>query len=354
MNNARHLSLLALTALLLTTGAGCLGGAKTTNGSGGVYASADNGATWQGAMAVPTAAGIGTLSEVDVLSIERDPADAMSVYLGTLANGLFTSLDGGASWSRPKEPLLRQGAVIDVAVDPRDVCTYYVLTPDRLIKTTSCGRKFDTESYKETATGERLSAVALDWANPDTVWLGDTDGAIIRSGDAGKTWAVAQRIKDDVTTISVSNANSNQVTVGTLRSGIIRTSDGGVTWKGLTDEWKQFKGSDAVKQIVQSKDGKTVLALTNYGLVISDDQGVTWRGVALVPAAGSAGITAVGLSPSSPQVIYYGSGSALAVSKNGGQTWAFNDLPSTRVPSAILVDPTNPLGLLMGVRTPKK
>lgn len=354
MTHARTLSLAALLAVLLTTGAGCFGGSATTNAAGGVYASTDSGTNWKSSMAVPTPNAIGSLSEVDVLSIARDPADASSVYLGTLANGLFMSLDGGASWSRPKEPLLRQGAVIDVAVDPRDVCTYYVLTPDRVMKTTSCGRKFDTETYKNTNTGERLSAIALDWANPDVVWVGDTDGAIVRSGDAGKTWAVAQRIKDDVTSIVVSNADSKMVMVGTARTGIIRTTDGGVTWKSLAEDWKQFRKSDSVMDVVQSKDGKTILALTAYGLVISSDQGATWRGVSLVPSTGDANITAVGISPTSPQVIYYGAPGVFAVSQNSGQTWAFQDLPTTRVPSAIMVDESNPFGILMGVRVPKK
>ncbi len=352
-------SLLVSCAALMLVGAGCLGGSSaSTNGAGGIYGTVNGGHAWTSMNALPLAAGLSTISGVDVLAITRDPSNPNVIYAGTLANGLLTSTDGGKSWQRPPSDtafdLLRAGAVLDVQVDPKHPCTYYVLKTDRLIKTDTCGRTYNTEAYKEARANEKLTAMALDWYNPQNIWLGTTAGDVFKSADAGNTWSTSTRLKDDVSSIAVSNADSRVVIVGTARRSIVRTADAGATWKEEEADFKSLKNAAYVHTFAQTADGKEVLVSTDYGLLTSTDMGATWNPLKLVTASGQVKITAVGVAPKNPNVIVYGTASTFYRSVNGGQAWTTSALPTARAASVILFPGDDENTMLLGVETLKK
>jgi len=351
-------SLLVASLSLVLVGAGCLGGSSTPAGGGGVYGSVNGGKTWTSMSALPLATGVSTISGADILALEKDPSNSNVIYAGTLANGLLTSFDAGKSWQRPAEDkafdLVRTGAVLDVEVNPKAPCTFYVLKTDRLLKTDTCGRTYNTEAYKEGRATEKLTAMALDWFNPQSVWLGTTAGDVFHSTDGGATWATADRLKDDVSAIEISNSDSRVVLVGTLRRGMVRSIDAGATWTDFDKDFTPYKKSAYVHGFAQTNDGKTLVMSSDFGLLQSVDAGATWKPITLVTASGEVKIKAVGVAPKNGKVIVYGTDSTIYRSVNGGVAWTTSGLPSTRPASVILFSTDDENTLLLGVQAPPK
>ena len=303
-NAARYLVPVAMLAFL---GAGCLGGGGATGDDGGFFVSTDGGKTWEQSVALPSATGVGTIANVDSVALEIDPSDPSAYYLGTAANGVLYSYDSGTSWLRPENETARSGKVLAVEVDPRDVCTYYVLKSTRVMKTTTCGREFDDQAYVESRTDESLTSMVLDWYNPNTVYLTSTAGDLLRSTDAGTTWASLYRADDQVTSFMVSNADSRVLLLGTRRHGLLRSIDSGATWTEMEDALKdEYKDSDKVYAFAQTADGDTVYMSSAYGLLSSKDNGATWEGLSLIPSSGEVEITAIAVDPADGNNLYFG------------------------------------------------
>lgn len=329
-----RVSLVAGIATFVLLGAGCLGGSSASS-TGGLWISSNTGASWTAMHTLPLATSVGSIGNADILSFAEDPSDASALYAGTKSSGLLVSLDGGATWGRPENAEVSSGAILDIAISSDDVCTYYVLKADRLMKTTSCGREFDIQTYVEGRTKEALTTFALDWYNPKVLYLGTTAGEVLKSSDAGDTWTVVQSIKDSITALEISNADSRFVIMGGARTGLYRSEDSGATWLSFEDNLSDMKGADRVYALVQSGDGLQVVASTKYGLLTSDDKGLTWKGLSLLTASGDVTITALAVDPQNGKKIMYGTQTALYVTADGGSTWSTEDLPSSRAASVL-------------------
>lgn len=346
-----HIALSA--ALLVLAGAGCLGGGSSQGESGGFFLSADSGKTWTQSVAMPTAAGVGTIGAANILAIEIDPTDSSALYLGTTANGMLASLDGGTSWTRPEDELARSGAVVDVEVDPRDVCTYYVAKQDRVMKTTSCGREFDAETYVM-GTDEDIVDLVIDWYSPNTIYVGTTNGDLLRSTDGGATWAALERFSDGIKAMMVSNADSRILLVGTRADGLYRSTDSGATWLQLEEAFDDYRSADKVYELAQSASGSHVYMSTKYGLFLSKDNGATWSEVPLTTAGGEVEITALAVDPNDGDNVIYGTSSTYYRSDSAGTAWTTEELPSTRAASVLLVSPDDANTVYLGVMAQEK
>jgi photosystem II stability/assembly factor-like uncharacterized protein len=85
---------------------------------------------------------------------------------------------------------------------------------------------------------ESITAIAIDWSNPDIIYAGSGDfGGIFKSTNGGTSWdTLARRISWDTVTYIVSvrdldiHPMNPQVIYVTLSSGIIKSIDGGINW----------------------------------------------------------------------------------------------------------------------------
>lgn len=330
---------LAAAAMLLLAGGGCLsfGGGDDVTSDGALWISGDGGSSWSQLAALPGAEGVGSISTVDVTAIEVDPSDSSAWYVGTAGNGLFTSLDSGATWQRPEEVEARSGEIRAIEVDPRDVCTYYVMKKTRLLKTTSCGREFDTEAYVETRE-ELLTDLAIDWYSPDTLYMTTTAGDVFRSTDKAETWSRLYTANDEIEDFIVSNKDSRVLMLGGRRHGLVRSADGGATWTSFEDELKEaFEKSDDVYGFAQSSDGSAVYMTSEYGLLKSADNGATWESVPLITSEAEVEISALAVDPSDKNIVVYGAGRAFYRSTTGGQPWTTEELPTTRLANVLVI-----------------
>jgi hypothetical protein len=112
-----------------------------------------------------------------------------------------------------------------------------------------------------------IFALAADPANNQALIAGNSEGSLLRSTDAGSTWASVHSGKSIPTAIAFSPFKTGLVLAGT-RGGALLSSDGGATWSvpvGLDGR--------AVRAFAFSLT--TIAAATDKGVFISDD-GSAW------------------------------------------------------------------------------
>lgn len=344
----KHLSKIGIAACaLLLVGQGCLGGNSGPPMVGGLWQTADVGRSWAQLNTYPRANEIATISGASVREIKVDPNDPAAYYIGTEQNGMFFSYDYGATWQRPKDPQASSGMALAIEVDPRSVCTIYMLKPDRLLKSTNCSRTFE-DAYVETRANSAVSRFAMDWFNPDILWAGTTQGDVMKSMDGGLSWSTVIRVRSDVTAIEVSNVDSRVIYVGTRNSGFYKSTDGGETWASHQDDMKEFNRSSRVFGFAQTADGSTLVMNSEYGLLKSEDQGETWESIPLVTPPGGVRIWSVALDPKNGDIIYYGTQGIFYQSTSGGNSWITRDFPTAWVPRAMEVHPEQSETVLVG------
>lgn len=343
--------LFLLVAGFALIGQGCLGGGRAGGPDGGLWQTTDSGKNWAHLAALPQAGGVGSTGGVNVNAIEIDPSDDTAYYMATVNNGLFYSYDNGSTWQRPEDAAVRAGNVLDVEVDPRDVCTIYVLKKDAVLKSTDCGRTYQN-SFVESRENNDLTAFVIDWYSPDILWAGTSDGEILRTKDAGATWSSIQQFRDDVTALALSNADSRILLVGTEKRGLqVRDPNTGAFTDYEDILNKDFKESDRVYGFAQTANGSKIVMSTKYGLLVSTDKGNTWEALKLVTPPGEVEIRSVEINPKNLNTIYYGTDTAFYATTNGGESWETLELPSTRALTVLEVHPSVTNVVLAGFAT---
>ena len=338
--------LLALSGLVFA-GAGCLSFGTTTQppppDNGGMLRTVDGAVTWSKLAAVPTATGVGSLASENIMALTADPQDSLTLYAGTYADGLFYTIDGGVTWARPRNDNLRTGSVVAVAVDPKNVCTVYAAKGQHLYKTNDCLRDFSPDVFVETRANVIITGLAVDWYTPSTLWLSESNGDLQESTDSGTTWHRSLSVSSPINSLTVSKTDSRVVLVGTGGTGFFRTGDSGITWTQIDSQLNNMRGAATVFSVAQDSKGVTLVAATQYGLIRSQDDGASWQPLTLLTAPGQVTIDALAVGPISPNVIAYATASTFYRSTDGGSTWDTHQLPSSRPPTHLIGDTTNPL-----------
>lgn len=213
---------------------------------GGVWKSTDGGAFWN--------AKTETLGSLSVGSLEMDPNNANTLYLGLgdpfdgTGVGLAKSTDGANTWSDPV--ILGDSSVIpDIAVSPANSNVVLVATNKGLYRSTDGGATYAAVNIA-TGSAEKPYVWSVAWGGGSTFVLSleaspsatASDGQVWRSTDNGATWARASGITDSnaITRVTVASAPSNRSVMYALAANgssefanLFKTTDGGVTWTGV-------------------------------------------------------------------------------------------------------------------------
>ncbi|MFI5371301.1 MAG: WD40/YVTN/BNR-like repeat-containing protein [Candidatus Eisenbacteria bacterium] len=226
----------------------------------------------------------------------------------------FETLVGGLAF-RSIGPAFMSGRIGDVAVDPIDMSTWYVVVCSGGVwKTTNAGVTFTPVFDGEGAYS--IGCVTVDPHDPLVVWVG-------------------------------SGENNSQRSVG-YGDGLYRSTDAGRSWKNVG-----LKDSEHIGRIVvDPRDSKVVYVAAqgplwkpggDRGLYKTTDAGVTWSRILDVNEW--TGANEVALDPTNPDVVYCttyqrhrkvwtlidgGPGSGIQKSTDGGKTWnkLTNGLPT--------------------------
>ena len=193
--------------------------------------------------------------------------------------------------------------------------------------------------------------LALDPADPDTVYVGLSSGGVRRTSDGGDTWSDCGLAEEQVFSIAVSAADG-AVYVGTEPSALYRSDDRGRTWAELTalldlpsqPTWSfpPRPWTSHVRWIAPDPhDADTLLAgIELGGLMRSTDRGATWQDHR--PGA-HRDVHSLAWHPRVPGRAYEAGGEGAAWSEDGGETWTSRDEDrDRRYTWSVAVDPDDP------------
>lgn len=174
--------------------------------------------------------------------------------------------------------------------------------------------------------GGSVSALAVDPAEPGTLFAGPTIGGLFRSGDRGSHWhAVAGGpTLGDQAVLAIAPGDPR-----TIFAGHFRSSDGGATW--VPQAAGPFAaGGQLVSLVFAPSEPSIVYALSALPpgnpegvpdtFFRSDDGGATWEPLATPFFAGDSGPVTV--DPRDPDTLFVPGFLALYRSVDGGRTWA--------------------------------
>lgn len=336
-------------AFLFLFGAGCFGSSApvATGPDGGVWKSVDGGQTWAQKRAFVSGSKVTAgAGNIGVVAMAFDPQDRNAVYLGTQGNGLVFTLDGGESWqqsvaSDPTKTALTTGRVNAVAVDPKNKCTVYAASANKIYKTETCGRDW-AQVFFDPRTDKVFTQIAVDWFNPTILFAGTSDGDIFRSADSGVSWQTSKRVDGvAITSIAIDRRDSRVLYVGTQGEGIMKSTDSGTTWTQIKKEFgDEYQDARRVIQVViDPVDSHTIYEISKYGIIKSVDAGATWSAIPLTSPPGSVKISSMAVDAKNTKHLVYTGTSVLQLSADGGATWVPKKLPSTQIGSSVLFDP---------------
>ncbi len=196
----------------------------------------------------------------------------------------------------------------------------------------------------ETPEGVAVAAVAVDSANPETVYIGaEGELALYRTNDRGESWLhipLPAEVSGSVTDIAV-DGFQRLVYVGTDAAGLFRLRDVGesVIASG------QLLLDEPVTHVVADSTGKGLaFALTPSNLYRSEQYGMRWTPVEDLGSAA----TAVAIANTDPATVYVGTADRGVLKSYDGLSWTLrNDglgyAPGTRLMvESLAVDPAQP------------
>jgi photosystem II stability/assembly factor-like uncharacterized protein len=350
-----HSKIFLLTAILILGGAGCIGGGEINSSTdGGVWKSADSGASWKQVSAVPTPSGVSSSAGTNVISLATDPSDRNTIYAGTERDGLLYTYDGGLSWQQSQDATMRTGAITAVAVDPSDKCRIYIARADKIFRSDDCNRSYGNGVYVESKSGVIVTDLAVDWFKPEIVFASLSDGSLIKSSNMGENWTNVYRSRQPITDVEINNRDSRVIVLGTTGAGLARSENGGATWSEITEELIEYRDAVRVLALAQDAQGRALYAATYYGILHSDDMGVTWRALNLLTAPNEVAPSVLAVDPARPDTVMYAVGNSLYSSYDGGSNWSVQKLMTNRSISKIVFDRTSSNILYLGVRKIEK
>lgn len=238
-------------------------------------------------------------------------------------NGLlFTSSNGGASWTNiPFEGQLT-GTLHALEVDPRTTGTWYAgMEGDHewtsgVYKTSDGG---NTWKLLPGTKGKAVWSLALFPGKPDVIAAGTGDG-VYRSLDGGVDWTLISAPDNPefrpVVSLAFDPANEGIVYAGTTHLPW-RTTNGGASWESI--HTGMIDDSDVFSIQVDARRPASVFASACSGLYASADGASHWQ--QLPTPKGAFRTWFVALDPRHADVVFAGTTAGLLRSDNGGKTF---------------------------------
>ena len=294
----------------------------------GVFKSEDGGESWHQKVTIKKKK---TIKNVEVLTLKIDPVNPNNLYIGTKGKGVYKSSDGAESWQQTS---LSVGDVYAIDIDPKDTGIIYVGgyfgTLGKIYKSTNGGEDFE-EIYSETHKKIPVRALAIDWYDTRKIYAGTKAGALLKSEDSGRSWLVKKWVDDEIVQIAISFYDSRHVFVGAATKGLYKTENEGETWKDLSENLKNFSGSNQVHSIAVSRQNPKMVYLgSTYGLLVSEDEGKSWKSIKLLVKLEKTSILKIALAQD-PKTIYLGIDSAVYKTTDGGISWSVKKITSQAI-----------------------
>jgi photosystem II stability/assembly factor-like uncharacterized protein len=295
----------------------------------------------------PTAE-IETLGERRINSVAVDPTNSRVLYAAVQDEGVYKSVDGGASWGL----VLDNPSSAHIALDPTNPQVLYVGVWKGVCKTTDGGASWQVlQNGLDTAA--TIEKVVIAPTNPQRLFAVSEYGISAesyKSDDGGASWRSMGTMfpqepifysLNNVADIAVDPLNDDVIYVGgrtwsiggkILEGGVLKTTDGGQSWSfaGMADELKlhwpgRLVNPSALAFAIDPTNSQIVYVILEARLFKSTNGGMSWE--YLVDLDPSFRIFRwtwelrqnLFVHPLNPQVIFVGNGRVLRSTDEGAQ-----------------------------------
>ncbi|HVR95005.1 MAG TPA: hypothetical protein VMW27_00215 [Thermoanaerobaculia bacterium] len=279
----------------------------------GVFKSSDAGAHWaiyRRGMAASV-----------VVKLAASPANPAVLYAGTAGQGVFRSDDGGVRWQVVNAGLSSL-YVYALAVDPRDPLTAYVSVANNLFKTTDGGATWVPHNQGLANPNGGTDTVLSLAIHPQdsSILLAGGDGRVFKSTDGGASWRVVEsRFNSALINIEFAPSSPSTVYAATVAPivtppifpAFLKSTDGGETWS-LTSP-PDLQGFEALA--VDPHNASTLYAAGGGRLYASTDGAATWTSFS------GADTWIASLAFSSEGILYAGTYMGVFEISEGGACW---------------------------------
>ncbi len=351
---------------------------------GSIWKSEDGGASF-----VPQLLAAGNAPETaDILTFTFHPTVPGFVILGTAANGLFKTENGGSTWA-------------SIVFPPKNIYSFILdkNRPDNRMfasgVSSGYGKVFRTDDgganwravYTEPGQSSLITALAQHPRTPTIIFAGTNSGTLVKSSDGGETWKnIGNVIKGSIADITF---DSGRTAIMYLFSQgkLYYSADNGTSWvnweeqkkkevedlkdlaadlsrngrkaeanalkdeaAALTDRNKTDKAPSGVAVFVPDpKQSGVIYAGTSEGLFRSVSSGKYWSELNIIESAKKFTISSIAVNPNNSNEIVFVAGKAFYKTLNRGETWSVTPLESDRDASFVAYDPSNPQKIFIGL-----
>ena len=203
------------------------------------------------------------------------------IYLGTVGQGVWKSLDGGNTWNRTANGLFAESDIRAIAVRPDNPATLFAGTEAGLYRSDDAAESWSKVDLP--VNDRQIWAIAIDSSTADIIFVGTCPSDLFKSEDGGESWhklevelaeeCAGGAIIPRVTSIEIDPDDSNTVYAGIEIDGFRHSTDGGKTWTTINDGLSSL---DIHGITVVPGQPKTIVVATNNDICICQDL-QTWQ-----------------------------------------------------------------------------
>ena len=276
-----------------------------------------------------------------VHDIVPDPTNPAIVHLGMADVGGFVSEDGGASYQIIRIP---QGGtnIKNIAISPKDPSIVYEVgsngygdwSSNQLFVSKDGGHHFDRRPMVGTGLPGgwiACDSVAVDPNDPQTVYITnghpikENDGGVYKSTDGGRSWTWMSQgmpvgswyFRANIWTHGPELAASSDGSLVAISAGRADRFDPATkTWTGANLHYRGMLYSVVADPLTP---GRYFVGAQEDGVYRSDDSGTSWKRVF------GQSVQCIGVDPRVPGRVAAGTKDGVALSTDGGATWAMMD-----------------------------
>jgi photosystem II stability/assembly factor-like uncharacterized protein len=203
------------------------------------------------------------------------------VYVGTIGEGMFRSVDGGQTFRRACEGMFVECHVRALAVHPRDPATLYLGSELGLFVSTDAADNWTR--LPAPLDGLQVWSIYVSPRKPERIVVGTCPSRLFQSDDAGRSWREANApitrecpriLHTRVTCITGDPDDPDLLWAGVEIDGLYRSRDGGKTWQPVGTG---LSSRDIHALAIVPGKPRRMLAATNNDLNVSTDGGETWQ-----------------------------------------------------------------------------